>query len=122
MRRSKVKRQEERRERQTKARRVGNAAQKQEKAAADEGYIVVRESDAAKTKYLTPPDADQVRGVALRQARSLAEPVAVQEAAGIVYAPVRVGAWRIAAASGGAVTAAQAEELYEKALAAEGDE
>ena len=120
VRRSKVRRQEERRERQTKARRVGGA-QKQEKADAGENYIVVRESDAAESKYLTPPDADQVRGVALEQAKALAEPVAAQEAAGIVYAPVRVGAWRMAVASDGAMTAAQAEELYEKTLAA-GDE
>lgn len=117
MRRSKVKRQEGRRERQAKARRANGP--KQEKATADEGYIVVRRSDAALAKYLTPLDPEQVRGVALEHARATAAPVACQEAEGVVYEPVRVGAWRLALATVERVTAAEAEELYEKSGAEE---
>lgn len=117
VRRSKIQRQEGRRERQAKARRVGGP--KKDKPTADEGYIVVRQSDAAATKYLTPLDPEQVRGVALDHARATAAPVECQEADGIAYAPVRVGAWRLAVEADETVTAAQAEELYEKTGAGE---
>lgn len=117
MRRSKVQRQEERRERQAKSRQRG--IQKKEKAVAEEGYIVVRQSDAAAAKYLTPLDPEDVSGFPLEHAKAVAQPVDVQVAEGLTFAPVRVGAWRMALGLDEKVTADEAEALYEKATADE---